>query len=131
MKFAIGLIGSTLMVFAPGLHAQSELVGKYSGSLSAVDFRGRDKSYGISVEITSAENGRLAGTLTNEGSRGCPGKSAMAGTYEGNKVTFATVKGDDKNQGCGVQRFEGVADGGKLVGKMPHNGAPHDVQLSK
>lgn len=130
MKFAV-MVGSILFIFSTCLYAQQSLVGKYSGSLTAPDGRGNPRQQGISIEITSAENGSLKGTITNAPTVPCYGTYAMEGTYDGNKVILAAVEAASTTRGCVPLRFQGVAEGNRLVGKMPWNGAPRDLTVSK
>ena len=132
MKLAM-MFASALLLCATGVYAQSTLAGKYSGSIAGEDSRHRHKQFGITIEITSAENGQLKGTIFNQGVRACRDAVPAEGVYEGNKVKFAMVAlplGGEV-QGCGKLAFEGVAEGNELVGKMGFQGTPREVTLSK
>ncbi len=129
MKLGV-IAGSLLFVCSTCLYAQQALVGKYDGSLTAAVGGRGDKSFGISIEITSAEDGKLKGTISNQSSPSCRGKLAAEGTYEGSKIKIGMVEAD-LPQGCSALKFEGVAEGDKLVGKMPFSGAPRDLTVSK
>lgn len=130
MKRAV-IFASALLVFSTGLYAQSALIGKYSGTLKAPDNRNTDRGWEIVIKITSAENGKLAGTiLSNPSSTYCLGSRSAGGTYDGNRVKLAVLE-EGAIQGCGKLIFEGVAEGNKLIGKIPFNGAPREITLSK
>jgi hypothetical protein len=106
-------------------------VGTYTGSVTGRNSRtGFDQQFGITIEIAGAENGKLKGTISNLSSRLCRGSLAAEGTYEGSKVGIAMVEGG-LPQGCGALKFEGVAEGNKLVGKMYFDGALRDLVVSK
>ena len=119
-----------LCVFcAAYVHAQQSLVGKYSGSAAIMAKTGSATNIGVNVEITSADNGRLQGSAIIFGKR-CPSAYAIEGTVDGGNLKFNMVGGNE-NLGCGVARFEVVAEGDKLAGKMSYDGAMRDVKLSK
>ena len=132
MKLAM-MFASALLLCVTGVYAQSTLVGKYSGSITGEDMQHRTRQFGITIEITSAENGQLKGTILNQGGRACRDAVPAEGAYEGNKVKFAMLEGPrgGEVQGCGKLAFEGVAEGTKLVGKMGFQGTPREVTLSK
>jgi hypothetical protein len=129
MKLA-RIAGAILFICSTCLYAQEALVGKYIGSLTAPNQKQVNVQFGITIEITSAENGKLKGTISNQSSRPCKSDLPAEGTYEGSNVKIAVVEAG-LPQGCGALKFEGVAEGNKLVGKMPFQGAPRDLVVSK
>ena len=112
------------------LHAQQALVGSYSGSFTKQGRAGNLQG-GVTLQITSAENGALKATAIRgsaglRGTDGCAGQYELAGTYQGDKLQLkSTAKGGGAGD-CGLS-FQLTADGNKLVGKM----GQLDVQLSK
>ena len=121
------IVGLALSVFALAVDAQQGIVGKYNGTL----VRERGRSSGITIEITSAEDGKLKGSYTSHGSGVCGGIFPIEGTYQGNKLQFTAAKGGPTGD-CLERKFEVVLDGDKLVGQMQQQtGELGKVQLSK
>ena len=129
MKLAI-VTGSILFVCSALAYAQEALVGKYTGSMAATAAHGGNVvQVGIVIDITSAENGRLKGTITNTGQT-CGGTFPMEGGYRDNSLKFAMLEGGGV-QGCRPLRFVGAAEGNKLVGKFSWAGGMQDAVFSK
>jgi hypothetical protein len=105
------------------LYAQQGLLGTYAGG-----FRERGGEYPVRVyailEITSAENGKLAGKFKASGGS-CGGDYVIEGNYHDNKLEMRTGKG--AMRGCGEEPLVVVVQGNKLVGKY----STYDVELSK
>src|SRR3954467_2247275 len=87
------IVGSLLFICSSCLYAQQALVGKYTGSLSAPNNRNVEMQFGITIEITSAENGKLVGKISNQSARACNSSLPAEGTYEGNNIKLAVVEG--------------------------------------
>jgi hypothetical protein len=125
MNFA-GLAGIVLMLCSGLTYAQQISTGKYTGSRL-----GERKPVGVTLEIKSAENGKLSGTLTTYG-RGCAGAIEIEGTYEGGKIQLQTPPGRGTAKDCEEIKLELVADGNNLKGRMMgERDIWRDVQLSK
>jgi len=121
------VVGLALSLCSLAVHAQQGIVGKYNGTL----VRASGKSSGITIEITSAENGKLKGSYTSHGRGVCGGIFPIEGTYQGNKLEFTAAKGGPTGD-CLERKFEVVSDGDKLVGQMlQQSGDSGKVQLSK
>jgi len=128
MKLVVAL-GSGLLVCAAALHAQESLVGKYSGTFVLQSQSRGVLPVAISLEITSAANGKLQGTAnrSHNGKAGqsCMGEYKLEGTYEGKEIKMTSEPGGAAKD-C-VMKLRLVAEGGKLKGKMSGS----DVELSK
>jgi len=119
--------GLALSLCALAVHAQQGIVGKYNGALE----RARGRTSGITIEITSAENGKLKGSYTSHGRGVCGGIFPIEGTYQGNKLEFTADRGGPTGD-CLERKFEVVSDGDKLVGQMlQQSGESGKVHLSK
>ena len=122
--------GSILFVCCALAYAQQALVGKYMGSMTTTTpLGGNVVQVGIIIDITSAENGQLKGTIINT-SQVCGGSFASEGTYKENRLRFAMIEGS-KVQGCRPLLFVGAAEGNKLVGKFSWSGGMQDAVFSK
>jgi hypothetical protein len=125
MKLAV-TTGLILLLGSTCLHAQQALVGTYNGTFTAkIRSSSAEIQVGLKLEITSAENGALKGTLINYGTAGCGGQYKLEGTYQDDKLQLTSDKGGRAGD-CTLQ-FQLTAEGNKLVGKM----GPNDVTLSK
>ena len=124
MKTVIA-ISLVLLSYSTSLLAQQTLVGKYSGNYIQKTGRG-DESRGLTLEIASAENGKLKGTAVRVEKGSCSGKYEVEGTYQDNKIVVRSVGGGGAASDCGL-RLQLVAEGNKLVGKF----GPRDVELSR
>lgn len=93
-------------------HAQQTLVGTYKGSVPYICAGAREVNLHAILTITSAENGKIAGTLNHGGE--CKGIRAVEGTYEGNKMLLTEATGPVK--GCGGLKIELTAKGNVLEG---------------
>ena len=119
---ATGLI---VLAWSATSYAQQPLVGKWGGTM--LEGGRTERATVVAMEITSAEGGKLQGTmqLSPYRGRGCAGNYQIGGTYQDNKVEFKS------HQSGGVQwcnlEFRLVADGNQLKG----SGGEAEVQLSK
>ena len=121
------IVGLAFSICPLAVDAQQGIVGKYNGSLQ----RERGRTSGITIEITSAEDGKLKGSYTSHGAGVCGGIFPIEGTYQGNKLEFTAAKGGSTGD-CLERKFEVVLDGNKLVGQMrQQTGEMGKVQLSK
>ena len=127
MKIKI-IVGLSFFFAANCGFTQDLPIGKFSGSLVAQG-TGRVQQFGISVDITSAENGNLKGTLQNVGQI-CGGIFPMEGTLDGKNIKFRST--ETRNvPSCKTLQFQGTVNGNSLVGKMVYNGEPRELVLSK
>ena len=118
---AAGLI---VLVWSTAIGAQQTLVGKWGGKLS--ERGGRDiRQTNVTMEITSAENGKLKGTMSlfPMGRRGCKGQYVLEGTFADNKVELKSSKGEVF---CDMQ-FQLVAESNTLKGTT----ADGEIELTK
>jgi hypothetical protein len=134
MQSAIIIIGAVLWLASNGSYAQSVQVGKYSGTLRAVNLRLMQPPqyvFPIIIEIANADNGRLKGTIHSPDDGDCGNQpQAAEGTYDGRNLTFRSVEARTV-RGCDELMFQGISEGSKLVGKMPFNRYLWDITLSK
>jgi hypothetical protein len=123
MRIRTLVIGIALLSCSTLLYAQQGLLGTYTGT-----FRERGGEYPVRVsailEITSAENGKLAGKLKFS-SASCSGDYVIDGAYQDSKLEMLTSEGAVR--GCGKDKLVLVAQGNKLVGKYGAN----EIELSK
>lgn len=119
MKLAVTM-GLILFFGSACLHAQQALVGTYSGSYSA-----KNKPVGVTLQITSAENGALKATARRMAGA-CAGQYELEGTYRDDKLQLRSTEKSGRAGDCDL-RFQLTAEGDKLVGKL----GQLDVQLSK
>jgi hypothetical protein len=121
--------GLAFLVLAASLHAQESLVGKYSGTFNLQTQSRGVLPIAVSLNITSAANGKLLATASRshngKAGMGCVGEYKLEGSYEGNKIDMKSDAGGPAKD-C-VMRFELVADGNKLKGKMGQS----DVEFSR
>jgi len=110
----------SFMVLASSLYAQETLVGKYAGTFVIQSTNRGVVPIGISLEITSAAEGKLQGKANRSHEsrigEGCAGEYKLAGTYKGNNIRMRSEPGGPAKD-C-VLNFRLVADGKKLKGKM-------------
>jgi hypothetical protein len=132
MKTAV-ILGSVLLLCSTGLHAQTVQAGKYSGTLKAFNNRRLGPAtfeLPIVIDINGVDNGKLKGTIHSPKNGDCGSKpQAAEGTYDGSNLKIRSVEA--LVRGCDELTFKGVAEGSRLVGTMPLNGAPWDITLSK
>ena len=115
MRLARAMVLTALLAGNGVLHAQDTVAGSYVGSYDVQTPIGF-QSFGITVVISSIENGVVTGTATRH--RGsCAGELPLRGKYQGNEISLgATAKGG-KAGDCGFG-FKGTVDGNRLIGKM-------------
>lgn len=125
MRFA-SLVGVVLMSWVSFSHAQQVATGNYIGAYS-----GERRPTGISLEIKSADNGRIQGSVTTN-SRTCNGTFAVEGTYQDNKIEIQSAAQRGRTGDCAELKLELVANGNKLTGRFNGDrGVWREVQLSK
>jgi hypothetical protein len=119
MKLAT-VSGLGLMVLAVSSYAQQSLVGKYAGAFNLQTQSRGVLPIAISLEITSAADGKLKATASrshnNKAGQGCAGEYKLEGTYQGNKIDMTSEPGGAAKD-C-VMHFQLVAEGNKLKGTM-------------
>ena len=106
-------VGIAAFLFSSLSFAQESLLGTWSGSFEVVTATSRRINIPVRLEITSAENGKLAGKVTR-GDGPCRGENSVDGTYDGTKVEVNVAEGAIR--GCGNSTMNLSAQGGKLAG---------------
>jgi hypothetical protein len=128
MKLTATLV-SGLIALAVSAQAQEGLVGKYSGTFQLQTQSRGVLPIAISLQITSAANGKLQATASrshnNKAGMGCVGEYRLEGTYEGSKIEMKSEPGGQGTD-C-VMVLHLVAEGGKLKGTMGKS----EVEFSK
>ena len=124
MKTVIA-ISLVFLGYSTSLLAQQTLVGKYTGNFIQKTVRG-DESRGLTLEIASAENGKLKGTAVRVEKGTCAGKYEVEGTYKENKVDVRSVGGGGAGGDCSLS-LRLVAEGNKLTGTF----GQRPVELSR
>jgi len=123
------VLGSVFLMFAASSHAQESFVGKYNGTFTLQTQSRGVLPIAISMEITSAANGKLQATASrshnNKAGMGCAGEYKLEGTYQGNKIEMESDPGGPGKDCVMVLRL--VAEGGKLKGTMGKS----EVEFSK
>ena len=120
----------SFMVLASPLYAQESLVGKYAGTFLMQSQSRGVLPVAISLEITSAADGKLKGRAIRSSAawagQGCAGEYKLEGTYQGDKLDMRSSEPGGPAKDCNM-RLRLVADGKKLKGKM----GTFDVDFSK
>lgn len=125
MRFAAYLIGIVLLSCVGVSHAQQTVEGKYTGTRA-----GEKRPVGLSLEITSAQNGKVQGSVTLTQQR-CGGIFPVEGAYQDNKIELRAAAGG-RTGDCGERKLELVASGNELTGRMlGDSGEWREVKLSK
>jgi hypothetical protein len=110
----------SFLVLASTLYAQESLVGKYAGTFVVPTNSRGMVPLAISLDITSAADGKLqAKALRSQSSlvgQGCAGEYDLEGTYQGNKIDMKSGPGGPAKD-C-FMRLRLVAQGNKLTGKL-------------
>jgi hypothetical protein len=118
-----------LVVFSVSSHAQENLVGKYAGAFNLPSQSRGVLPIAISLEITSAADGKLKATASrshnNKAGQGCAGEYKLEGSYQGNKIDMTSEPGGAAKD-C-IMNLHLVAEGNRLKGKMGQS----DVDFSK
>lgn len=130
MKLAIA-IGTVFSIIAASVCAQQTLVGKYSGNFMQSTKYG-EKPVGITLDITSVEDGKVNATavrFASGGTGGCAGTYKLQGTHQDNNIDIKAVEKSGSAGDCGM-RLQLVAAGNKLTGKFGEQGE-RDIALSK
>jgi hypothetical protein len=110
-----------------GAYSQEALIGKYTGNYEVQTRNRGTEPRGMSLTITSAENGNVKGTVNRSvGRSGCSGDTQVEGTYKGNKLELRG-KGGGTTEDCDI-RLILVHEGNKLTGTT---GGQRSVELSK
>ena len=117
-------IGIAFLVCSPCSYAQESLAGIWKGSFNVMPPSGRSFNLGVSLEISSAADGKIAGKISHLGGS-CRGEYAAAGTYEGAKLDIKVAEGAIR--GCGNYALIVTAQGDKLVGMLGSN----KIELSR
>ena len=112
-----------LSVCAP-VYGQGDATGKYSGSFTTQAL-GRDAEVGLTVVISSVENGRVKGVATM-GGQSCAGEYPFEGYLKGTELGIrSNVKGG--RAGDCTFGMRGTLEGNRIVGTF----GSYRVQLSK
>lgn len=108
-------IGIALFFCSTLSYAQQGLIGSYEGSFRHPDPGHGPRQVGSTLEIKSAENGKLAGKfkISNEY---CMGEYLIQGTYNENKLEMWTGEGTKRD--CGKELLVLVVQGNKLIGTI-------------
>lgn len=126
MRLAVAT-GLAFFICSTAVYAQQTLTGKYTGTF-IMKTRYGDQTAGITLEITSAENGKLKGAAnrlaSGQAGQGCAGDYPLEGEYEGNNLELRGVGG---RSGDCKMTLRLVAEGNKLKGKM----GQVDIEVSK
>ena len=96
-------------------YAQQGLIGTYKGEYMERQAENYPKIQNVTLEITSAQNGKLAGKYRLE-DFGCRGTYEIEGTYQDDKVNLRTSGGSIV--GCDQQQLMLQIQGNKLVGNV-------------
>jgi hypothetical protein len=125
MKNIVIAAVSALLFSCPAL-AQQTLLGKYSGTYSAITLSGGNPIHvGLTLELASLEDGIVKGKAARMGGP-CRGDYPVEGMIKGDELELrATRKGGPAGD-CGM-RLRLTVVGNKLVGTMNKNKA----ELSK
>ena len=117
-----------LCVNAP-LFAQDHLVlGRYVGTLQAINIYGVTVGVGLEVVIESIEGGLVRATAISYAKPSlCGGTYPMLGTHAGNKLTLKASSLGGPRKDCGLHLRLAV-EGNKLVGETA---VGYPVQLIK
>lgn len=106
------------------LYAQDSIVGTYSGSVGY--YIGKPhKNAGITVIITSVEDGIVKGTATHYGPI-CGGDYPFQGIYRNDEIRVRSPVKGGRAADCRFG-FVGKVEGNKIVAKM----GSHDMALFK
>jgi len=108
----IAALGIAVLACSPMAQAQQTLVGTYKGSVPYVYAGAVEVNLHAILTITSAENGKISGTVNQGGE--CRGVYKVDGTYEGNKILLTQSTGPVKD--CGGLKIELTAKGNVLEG---------------
>lgn len=114
MRIRTLVIGIALLSCSTLLYAQQGLLGTYTGAFRE---RGGEIPRRVSaiLEITSAENGKLAGKFKLSGGS-CGGDYVIDGAYQDSKLEMRTSEG--ALRGCGKDTLVLVPQDNKLVGTI-------------
>ena len=124
MRTHLIAIGIAVFLCSPCSYAQESLVGTYKGSFAASVAGGRSINVGVSLDISTAADGKIAGKMIHFGGQ-CRGEYAAAGTYEGAKLDIKVAEGVVKD--CGKYSVIVTAQGNKLVGTL----GKYNIELSR
>ena len=115
---------AALLFFAASVHAQESVTGRYTGSFTA-QMQGRDVPVGLTMVISSVEDGRVKGVATMDG-QSCGGDYPFEGYLKGNAIGVrSNVKGG--RAGDCVFGMTGTLEGNRIVGTIGR----FPLQLSK
>jgi hypothetical protein len=117
-------VSIAVLVFCASSYAQQELIGTYQGSYKFPLQRHKPQTDMVTLEITSVDNGTVAGKLKAEG-QDCPGDYSISGKYENGK--FQLQRSAGIIHGCGNDELVLNAGGGKLVGRI----GTYHIEVSK
>ena len=109
-------------VCTPGI-AQETLAGKYSGNYTTTG-KGIERQWGLELNITSVENGKVKATLVRNGQE-CKGDFELEGTIKENQLVLRSNKGG--RSGDCTSNLQLTVEGNKLLGKISN----YSAQLSK
>lgn len=115
MRIQTAAAVSALLLFSPISYADHPLVGTYKGNYyEAISPDQRPPRQTATLQITSVENGKVAGQYTLEYFR-CKGTYGIEGTYQDNKLQLK-MTGQGARRGCGDQVISLEVKGNTLEG---------------
>jgi hypothetical protein len=123
VKAFVAVVALASLLATP-VSAQDSPTGTYSGSIVAQSF-GADFNVGLTIVITSVDDGRVKGVATM-GGRACAGEYPFEGSLKGNELAIrSTVKGG--RAGDCTFGMRGTLNGNTITGKI----GQYPLQLSK
>ena len=114
MRIRIRVVGA-LLLFSTLAHGQQGLPGTYEADVSGITVDGRPWYQRVTLAITSAENGKIAGKY-NVPKYSCAGDYLIEGSVKENHLELTTSPG--VLRGCGNTKIVLTVDGTRLVGKV-------------
>lgn len=122
------ILGAGLILFLSSIgFAQQTLLGAYSGTFAAPSFSGGTLVHvGLTLELTSLEDGTVKGKAVRMGTSSCAGEYPVQGTVKGNELELRSTARSGRASDCRTG-FKLTVEGNKLTGTM--NGMI--AQLSK
>lgn len=114
MHIRIGVVGA-LLICSTLAHGQQGLPGTYEADFSGFSDSGREWSQRVTLVITSAENGKVAGKY-HVPKYSCAGDYLIEGTVRENHLELTTSPGTMR--GCGNAKIVLTVDGTRLIGKV-------------
>lgn len=114
MRIRIGIVGA-LLLFPAVAHGQQGLPGTYEADFSGITVDGRTWNQRVTLEIESANNGRIVGKY-NVPKYSCAGDYLIEGSVRESLLDLTTSPG--ALRGCGNAKIVLTVVGTRLVGKV-------------